>query len=87
MNLEGFWRYASLKLTIFGVPLPMFFIYFSWFRFPSTTTIYVCSFIVAIYAILNFFGITLKFAIDRIIYLFKGSIISGRPWWFRRFYE
>lgn len=81
------WRDASGKLSIGGVPAYMFLIYLSWCRWPSMTTIYVCSGILTFFAIISYKGWTLKTLITRITFILQGSRKSGRPWWYRRFFE
>lgn len=84
---QGFWRNASRLLSVYGIPAPLFLLYLFWFRFPSMLTIYVISAIIAVFRLLSFFGWTLQVLIARVVYLTRGKLLSGRPWWYRRFTE
>lgn len=81
----GYWRNASRLLNVYGIPVPLFLLYLFWFRFPSLMTLYIVTAVIAIFRLLSFFGWTLKVLISRLLYLIRGSHISGRPWWYRRF--
>ncbi|MEB8059278.1 IcmT/TraK family protein [Pseudomonas fulva] len=83
----GFWRNASRQMSIAGIPAPLFLLYLFWFRFPSWTTLYVVSAVIGGFRVLSMFGWTLNVLIARVIYLFRGNQLSGRPWWYRRFTE
>ncbi len=83
----GYWRDASRLLHIYGVPAPMFILYIAWFRFPSWTTIYVVTGLIAAFRLLSYFGWTFKVLMERSLYWLRGSRLSGRPWWYRRFTE
>lgn len=83
----GFWRNASRLLSVYGIPAPLFLLYLFWFRFPSFMTIYVITGIIAGFRLLSFFGWTLQVLIARVIFLVRGKLLSGRPWWYRRFTE
>lgn len=81
----GFWRNASRLMSVYGIPAPLFLLYLFWFRFPSFMTIYVVTGIIAVFRLLSFFGWTLQVLIARLIFMVRGSLLSGRPWWYRRF--
>lgn len=83
----GYWRNASRKLNVYGVPAPLFLLYLFWFRFPTWDTIYVISGILIFFRILSAFGWTLTVLNARLVYLLRGKLLSGRPWWYRRFTE
>ncbi|MEG9795575.1 IcmT/TraK family protein [Serratia marcescens] len=83
----GYWRNASRKLNVYGVPAPLFLLYLFWFRFPTWDTIYVISGIIIFFRILSAFGWTLTVLNARLVYLLRGKQLSGRPWWYRRFTE
>lgn len=83
----GYWRNASRLLNIYGVPAPLFLLYMFWFRFPSLNTVYVVTGVLIGFRVLSHFGWTLKVLVARLVYLFRGSKLSGRPWWYRRFTE
>lgn len=81
----GFWRNASRLMSVYGIPAPLFLLYLFWFRFPSFMTIYVITGIIAGFRLLSFFGWTLQVLIARLIFMVRGKLLSGRPWWYRRF--
>lgn len=81
----GFWRNASRLMSVYGIPAPLFLLYLFWFRFPSFMTIYVITGIIAGFRLLSFFGWTLQVLISRLIFMVRGKLLSGRPWWYRRF--
>jgi intracellular multiplication protein IcmT len=85
--LPGYWRNASRRLNVYGVPAPLFLLYLFWFRFPTWETIYVISGIILFFRILSAFGWTLTVLNARLVYLLRGKRLSGRPWWYRRFTE
>ncbi|MBX8493175.1 IcmT/TraK family protein [Pseudomonas cichorii] len=83
----GYWRNASRLLNVYGIPAPLFLLYLFWFRFPSMNTIFVITGVIAGFRLLSFFGWTLQVLIGRLVYLVRGTKLSGRPWWYRRFTE
>ncbi|MBW5416286.1 IcmT/TraK family protein [Pseudomonas sp. MAG002Y] len=82
---SGYWRNASRRLNVYGIPAPLFLLYLFWFRFPSMDTIYVVSAVIAGFRLLSFFGWTLTVLVVRVAYLIRGKRLAGRPWWYRRF--
>lgn len=83
----GFWRNASRRLTIAGIPAPLFLLFLFWFRFPAWSTIYIISAVIGGFRVLSMFGWTLNVLVARLVYLIRGNQLSGRPWWYRRFTE
>ncbi|AHK22101.1 conjugal transfer protein (plasmid) [Yersinia similis] len=81
------WRDASRPLTIYGIPALLLTIYFAWFRWPSLMTLYICTTIIIVFKILAYFGYTLTVLTQRVIHLMRGNPITGRPWWYRKFFE
>ncbi|OWY74690.1 conjugal transfer protein (plasmid) [Pantoea allii] len=81
----GYWRYAGLDLDFVGVPGYLFLFYLFWFRFPSLDTLYLITAIIAFFRLLSAFGWTLSKILTRLTRLFRGTSLSGRPWWYRRF--
>lgn len=84
---QSFWRNASRKLSIYGIPAPMFLIYLAWCRWPSMMTLYVCTAIMVFFLVLSHYGWTVSVLLQRAVHLVRGCKVSGRPWWFRRFYD
>ncbi|QXE13066.1 conjugal transfer protein [Pectobacterium atrosepticum] len=87
MKREGFWRYATPAVNFFGIPLPFLLIYLVCFRWPSETTVWICTAILAFFVGLNYFGWSVRAIITRIISTVRGKTASGRPWWYRHFVE
>jgi len=81
------WRNAGLRLSVYGIPAPLFLIYLSWCRWPSMMTIYVCTGVVLFFAVISRYGWTLAVLMQRLLHYIRGKKVSGRPWWFRRFYD
>jgi len=50
------WRYAGRPLTVFGVPVISFLVYFIWFPFPSVKTFVICTCVVLFYFLLARMG-------------------------------
>lgn len=87
MKRDGFWRYATPPVNFFGIPLPFLLIYLVCFRWPSETTVWICTAILVFFVGLNYFGWSVRAIITRIISTFRGKTASGRPWWYRHFVE
>ena len=87
MKREGFWRYATPAVSVFGIPLPFLLIYLAWFRWPYKLTFYICSGILVFFMALNFFGWGLRTMLRRLTSTLRGKTASGRPWWYRHFVE
>lgn len=83
----SYWRNAGKNLTIYGIPAPLFMIYLFWCRWPSMLTIYVCTGVLIFFVVLSHYGWTLPVLLQRITHRIRGKKLSGRPWWFRRFYD
>lgn len=81
----GFWRDASRRLNVYGVPGWLFLLYLFWFRFPAMNTLYVVTAIIAVFRILQAFGWGAGELVTRLTRLARGKSLSGRPWWYRRF--
>lgn len=81
----GFWRYAGLRLDVYGVPGWLFLLYLFWFRFPSMDTLYIVSGVIAVFRLLQAFGWGAGELLTRLARLARGKSLSGRPWWYRRF--
>lgn len=84
---DAIWRNAGRRLTIWGIPAPAFLVYLFWCRWPCMMAFYICSGVIAFFALLSRYGWTLPVLIRRLVHLIRGSRKSGRPWWYRRFYE
>ena len=83
----SYWRNAGRRLTIYGIPAPLFLLYLFWCRWPSMVTLYACTGVLACFVLLSRYGWTLQVLMQRIMHRIRGNKVSGRPWWFRRFYD
>lgn len=81
----GFWRDAGRSLNVYGVPGGLFLLYLFWFRFPALNTIYIVTGVIFLFRILQAFGWSVIALLARIARFARGKILSGRPWWYRRF--
>lgn len=81
----GFWRNSGKSLTFIGIPAWLFLLYLFWFRFPCMETIYIVSGVIAVFRLLKMFGWGLVEMLTRLVRLLRGTSLSGRPWWYRRF--
>ncbi|WP_049034272.1 IcmT/TraK family protein [Klebsiella aerogenes] len=86
MNISP-WRDASRRLEIFGIPALLLPLYFAWFHWPCLITIYLCTLLIGIFKVISLFGYTLTVLWFRIMHWLRGNHITGRPWWYRRFFE
>jgi intracellular multiplication protein IcmT len=78
------WRDAGKRMTVFGIPAPLFTLYAAWFHWPSMDTLYLCTALLLFFKVLDLMGFSLKVMLQRIIHLLRGRHISGRPWWYRK---
>ncbi|ENZ5477267.1 IcmT/TraK family protein [Enterobacter hormaechei] len=81
------WRDAGRRLEIAGVPVVLFSLYAAWFQWPETTTFYIVTGIIIFFRILSFFGFTITILWQRLLRLLRGLRLTGRPWWYRKFFE
>ncbi|WP_061800678.1 IcmT/TraK family protein [Serratia ficaria] len=86
-SVENKTRDAGRRLEIGGVPIVAFLIYLVWCRYPSFMTLGICSGILVFFGILSYFGWPLSVLLQRLLHMIRGKKKSGRPWWYRRFYE
>lgn len=87
MKREGFWRDVTPPLNIYGVPLPFTMIYLFLAPYPSKTTFWICTGILAFFVLLGYTGWTVKTLSRRLLSQLQGTVASGRPWWYRHFVE
>lgn len=81
------WRDPSRPLTVFGIPVLLLPLYLLWFEWMSWSTIYVVSGIIAFFKLLSLGGWTITILWQRLVTLLRGRALTGRPWWYRRFFE
>jgi intracellular multiplication protein IcmT len=81
------WRDAGRRLEIFGIPVLLFALYALWFQWPEASTFYIITGIIAFFRLLSFFGFTITVLWQRLVFLLRGRLMTGRPWWYRKFFE
>ena len=81
------WRDAGRRLEILGIPVALFALYFVWFQWPETSTLWAVTLLIIFFRILSFFGFTITVLWQRLVSLLRGRQLTGRPWWYRRFFE
>ncbi|EBX2707305.1 conjugal transfer protein [Salmonella enterica subsp. enterica serovar Newport] len=87
MKRDGFWRYATPPVNLWGIPLPFTMIYLFIFPFPSKTTFWICTGILLFFIVLDRSGWSLRALCSRLFSALRGTVASGRPWWYRHFIE
>lgn len=86
-SVENRWRESSRPLTVYGVPVGMFLIYLVWCKFPSFMTLWICTGVLTFFGVIAHFGWSWPVLLQRLLHMVRGSRKTGRPWWYRRFYE
>ncbi len=81
------WRDAGRRLEIMGIPAPMFTLYLAWFRWPETQTLYLVTALVVFFKVISLFGFTVTVLWQRLIFRLRGQRLTGRPWWYRKYFE
>jgi intracellular multiplication protein IcmT len=81
------WRDAGRQLEVLGIPVVLFALYFVWFQWPETCTLWAVTLLIIFFRILSFFGFTITVLWQRLVSLLRGRQLTGRPWWYRRFFE
>lgn len=81
------WRNSGRRLEIFGIPVVLFALYFAWFQWPEASTFWGVTILIIFFRILSFFGFTITVLWQRLVSLLRGRQLTGRPWWYRRFFE
>lgn len=81
------WRDAGRRLEIFGIPVLLFALYAAWFQWPETSTLYIITGIILFFRLLSFFGFTITVLWQRLVFHIRGQRLTGRPWWYRKFFE
>lgn len=81
------WRNSGRRLEIVGIPVVLFALYFAWFQWPETSTFWGVTILIIFFRILSFFGFTITVLWQRLVRFLRGRQLTGRPWWYRRFFE
>ncbi|MCP2234084.1 MULTISPECIES: IcmT/TraK family protein [Erwinia] len=81
------WRDAGRRLEIFGIPVVLFTLYTAWFQWPETSTLYAVTGLIIFFRLLSWRGFTITVLWQRLVRLLRGRRLTGRPWWYRMFFE
>lgn len=76
MKREGFWRDVTPPLNIYGVPLPFTMIYLFLAPYPSKTTFWICTGILAFFVLLGYTGWTVRTLSRRLLSQLQGTVAS-----------
>ncbi|KOY61565.1 conjugal transfer protein [Photorhabdus heterorhabditis] len=89
MNDDNYspWLDAGKPATIYGIPVLAFLVFLLLFIWPAKTTFFICCSLIILYKVLAIFGYTLTVLLQRIHHWLRGNKITGRPWWYRKFFE
>ncbi|ELS9890630.1 IcmT/TraK family protein [Salmonella enterica] len=80
-------RDASPPVRIVGVPALAWLVFALWFKWPSVKMFLFCTGLIIFYTVLAHFGFTVTVLSQRIFHLLRGKRLTGRPWWYRKFFE
>lgn len=81
------WRDASRRLEVFGIPVLLLPLYCAWFEWPHWLTLSICTALMVFFKLLAMFGFTLTVLWQRVLHTLRGNRLTGRPWWYRKFFE
>lgn len=81
------WRDAGRRLEILGIPVVLFTLYTAWFQWPETSTLYAVTALIIFFRLLSWRGFTITVLWQRLVRLLRGRRLTGRPWWYRMFFE
>ncbi|HHK7873650.1 TPA: IcmT/TraK family protein [Yersinia enterocolitica] len=81
------WLDAGRAVTIFGIPVLVYLVFIVWFLWPSMLMFLFCVGLLVFYKLLAFFGYPLTVVLQRLLHRLRGNTITGRPWWYRKFFE
>ncbi len=81
------WVDAGRPATIFGIPLLVYLSFLVWVIWPSLIMFFFCIAMLVLYKILSMFNYTLTVILQRVLHNMRGNIVTGRPWWYRKFFE
>lgn len=81
------WLDAGKTATFFRIPVMVYLVFLIWVIKPSIVLFCFCIALLAFYRVLAIFGYTLTVLLQRILHWLRGNNVSGRPWWYRKFFE
>jgi intracellular multiplication protein IcmT len=81
------WLDAGRPATILKIPVLVYMVFLLIFIWPGMNMFIFCFALLIFYKILSLFGLTLTILLQRILHRLRGNIITGRPWWYRKFFE
>lgn len=81
------WLDAGRPITIFGIPALVYLVFLLWMTWPSELMLLFCVGLLGLYKLLAMLGYTMTVMLQRVLHLLRGNHITGRPWWYRKFFE
>lgn len=81
------WLDAGRPVNIFGIPALVYLVFLLWFFWPCVPMLVFCLVLLGAYKLLAMWGYTMTVMLQRILHLLRGTHVSGRPWWYRKFFE
>lgn len=81
------WLDSGRPATILGIPVLVYLLFLLCAIWPSMMTFMFCLLALSIYKILSLFGLTPTVLFQRLHHLLRGTSVTGRPWWYRKFFE
>ena len=81
------WLDAGKIATFFRIPVMVYLVFLIWVIKPSVVLLLLFIAHLAVYRVLAIFGYTLTVLLQRILHWLRGNNVSGRPWWYRKFFE
>ena len=81
------WLDSGRPATFWGIPVLVYLVLHIWVIWPSLPMLMFCIALLIFYKVLAIFGYTLTVLLQRLLHRMRGNIITGRPWWYRKFFE
>ena len=81
------WLDSGRPATFWGIPVLVYLVLLIWVIWPSLPMLMFCIALLIFYKVLAIFGYTLTVLLQRLLHRMRGNIITGPPWWYRKFFE
>jgi len=81
------WLDSGRPATFWGIPVLVYLVLLIWVIWPSLPMLMFCIALLIFYKVLAIFGYTRTVLLQRLLHRLRGNIITGRPWWYRKFFE
>lgn len=81
------WLDSGRPATFWGIPVLVYLVLLIWVIWPRLPMLMFCIALLIFYKVLAIFGYTLTVLLQRLLHRMRGNIITGRPWWYRKFFE